>query len=405
MVTRPPEIVCLLKVATETKDVYVLFDSHPRHNHPDGAAFIFHPTLDAAATYLSELFKFDPRLLADSTLQWQAQLLANYCGHAFVIKSSLSDAANLLETILESSLAVLSLKAEVAELQRSNSLLQSQVENLSEENSKLEDDLDTVRRTSARQPSQNKPSMLNTFTNMLRPSYSQNAPVASSSRGLAAPSTISPSPSSAGASNRKGKLVMHTVDEVDDDDLAFATRIQLEWQADSEDTDASAQLAVEKQHEFEEEDRRLRAQMQDLQRAVPPTFHCGVCMEEHSEFMIARIEPCGHEFCRDCIRSYIRSKLGEHRFPILCPICSADGDKADPGSKLSLPYYYLARHANILNSLEYNSCATNRYDRARIRFVYRAGASCIFCLITLPQVSSESFLLRSQFIQADDNDS
>ncbi|THH22126.1 hypothetical protein EUX98_g8250 [Antrodiella citrinella] len=326
-VTPSEEIVCLLKITTETKDVFVLFDSHPRHNHPEGAAFIFHPDLEAAADYLSELFKYDPHLLTDTSLQWQAQLLANYSGYAFTIKSTLSDSVELVDAVLESSLEVLALKAERASLQVAYNDLQSQVDNLSEGNARLEDQVMTLRRafsTGQQMPSQ--PSSV--FSTVWRSSSSSSfEPIASSSK---LPGTSSAT-TAATSTKPNGKMIMHAVEEKDDDDFVFATRIQLEWQADSEDIGESAHLAAEKQREFEEEDHRLRVQMRDLQATVPATFHCGVCFEEHSEFMIARVDPCGHEFCRDCVRGYIRSKLGEHRFPILCPICSADRDKTDPG--------------------------------------------------------------------------
>lgn len=146
---------------------------------------------------------------------------------------------------------------------------------------------------------------------------------------------------------------MHTSEEVDDDDYVFATRIQFEWLEESDakesaklaaetqkqfedeyvEYDESARLAAETQRQFEEEDARLRLQFQKLQAEAIPTFDCGICLEEQSEQMVSRIIPCDHAFCRDCIREYIRSKLGDHRFPIVCPVCSADGGVTDPGSE------------------------------------------------------------------------
>jgi len=56
----------------------------------------------------------------------------------------------------------------------------------------------------------------------------------------------------------------------------------------------------------------------------PATFFCCVCLEEHLEEVVARVEPCEHLFCRDSLRGYIGSKLDEHRFPIICPACVAE---------------------------------------------------------------------------------
>lgn len=260
----------------------------------------------------------------------------------------MAEPAALLDALAESSLDALALKAELGELQREHSVLQSRVESLSAGNNKLHDELNTMRYArSLGRPSPSYPydkqSAASAYAQDWRDRSSQPQPTPSSSRALGTLGTPTktslPAAHTPATPDPKGKLVMRTMDEVDDDDFVFATRIQLEWQTDTDadaDTtaDASDRLAAEKQQEYEEEDRRLRAQMQSLQAAVPSTFNCGVCLDEVSEFMVARIEPCGHEFCRNCLRGYIRSKLGEHRFPILCPECSIDKDKNDPGSTL-----------------------------------------------------------------------
>ena len=59
VLTRPPEIVSVLRIATDQSPVFVTFDSHPRQDHPEGAAFVLHNTLESAAAYLAELLKVD----------------------------------------------------------------------------------------------------------------------------------------------------------------------------------------------------------------------------------------------------------------------------------------------------------------------------------------------------------
>jgi hypothetical protein len=54
-------------------------------------------------------------------------------------------------------------------------------------------------------------------------------------------------------------------------------------------------------------------------------------MDKHPEDHIIPLDPCGHKFCRDCIKNHIGAKLEEHRYPILCPVCTAEGDNGDPG--------------------------------------------------------------------------
>ena len=363
----------------------MIFDSHPRAKHPDGAAFIFNTSLDATAFYLSELLKYDPGLLADHNMQWQAQLLANYSGHTFICKQTLVDSSELMEAVIDTSLEVLVLKAEVTELKRQNRFLQDDKERLRQETERLEGEVDDleiairqerqIARAASFVPksipgawntnwdsSEAGPSTLNRGGTMVHNAH----PLVSTSKSTPKPSSQEPnsganttstpsSPPKLSPTISKGKPTFRISDEVDDDDFVFATRIQWEWLEENEASvkessklaietqgkyhnedaqfDESIQLAIETQRQFEQEDARLRSQFVALQAEATSTFHCGICLEDQSEFMVSRIEPCGHEFCRDCIRDYIRSRLGEHRFPILCPVRSAERDTVDPGSE------------------------------------------------------------------------
>ena len=69
--------------------MFVVFDSHPRPDkHPHGAAFIFKNSASGAARHVADLLRYDERLLHDSTVQWQAQLLAHCSGDIFVARDS-----------------------------------------------------------------------------------------------------------------------------------------------------------------------------------------------------------------------------------------------------------------------------------------------------------------------------
>jgi hypothetical protein len=103
------------------------------------------------------------------------------------------------------------------------------------------------------------------------------------------------------------------------------------------DDDYAQQL----QRQFEEEDRQLRTQSQDLKAQAPSMFECGICLSEETEYMVFSFEPCGHRFCRDCVRRYVKSKIEEHRFPIVCPTCTTSKDISQPGSKLDRSMYIL----------------------------------------------------------------
>lgn len=56
-------------------------------------------------------------------------------------------------------------------------------------------------------------------------------------------------------------------------------------------------------------------------------FECCICMDEVPVDSIARIDSCGHTFCRQCLLGHVTARLEERKFPILCPTCIVDGDK------------------------------------------------------------------------------
>lgn len=304
VITRPPEIICVLKIAVDSGAVFVTFDSHPRKKHPDGAAFILHPSLDAAATYLSELLQFDSRLLSDPNLHWQAQLLAHCSAHMFVAREKVASHDHFNQVLLDTSLEVLKLKAEIAELNSRVRILQLESEHLTMDNATLEAKVEDLQeenrrlvRKSAFSAPANGPStnFLGSSANGARagPSNSTSANDTTTNRQ---PTHTAPKPAPSGS---KGTLVWKTIDEYDEDDAVFATRIELEWRTQVEDRDsASLSFALQQQLRFEEEDQQLREQFSELQKAVPKTFQCGICLEEETEFMVSQIDPCGHKFCR-----------------------------------------------------------------------------------------------------------
>ena len=87
---------------------------------------------------------------------------------------------------------------------------------------------------------------------------------------------------------------------------------------------SSAEYAAMLQSQFDEEDRMLAAERAQLATAAQHVFDCGVCMDTLPEDSIARIDPCGHSFCRECVRSLIVSQIESRRFPVLCPTCTAE---------------------------------------------------------------------------------
>jgi len=99
---------------------------------------------------------------------------------------------------------------------------------------------------------------------------------------------------------------------------------------------SSDQLASMLQRQFDEEDRRLAAERAELQVVAAAekqrVFNCGMCMGTLPEESIARIEPCGHPFCRECVRELIVSQIESRRFPVLCPTCTVGPGSSRPES-------------------------------------------------------------------------
>jgi Ring finger domain len=89
------------------------------------------------------------------------------------------------------------------------------------------------------------------------------------------------------------------------------------------DRDDSILEAMRLQSEFDKEDCALSAQRAKLAKSTQRLFECGICMEEMPDDSIARPDPCGHAFCRECLRGHVAARINEHRFPILCPTCTA----------------------------------------------------------------------------------
>ena len=89
------------------------------------------PSIEGTARRLTELL---PTVdLRDSFLQWQAQLLGNYSGHVFVPHGVEMSTPTLWQAVLESSLAQLSMQAELADLRSQNDLLKREQERLESE--------------------------------------------------------------------------------------------------------------------------------------------------------------------------------------------------------------------------------------------------------------------------------
>jgi hypothetical protein len=138
VVTRPPEVVTALYIPCEGEDLFAVFDLSPRLSHPQGSAFVINTSLEATANYLNQVLQLDMRLLKNTSLQWQARLLANFSAHIYTAGGSFFDSEKELDTIMDSSLAVLACKADVAKLEARVRALESENSKLKSVNRELE---------------------------------------------------------------------------------------------------------------------------------------------------------------------------------------------------------------------------------------------------------------------------
>lgn len=58
----------------------------------------------------------------------------------------------------------------------------------------------------------------------------------------------------------------------------------------------------------------------------PDLADCLICTERHHTGLMLTVEGCGHMVCKPCFQEYIKVKLGEKVWPILCPICMTDSE-------------------------------------------------------------------------------
>ncbi|KAL0954843.1 hypothetical protein HGRIS_003783 [Hohenbuehelia grisea] len=142
VVTRPPEIIAILKISTSFGDVFVIFDSHPRPAYPTGAAFIFNSSIDDIAKRLADLMAVDGRIFEDRDLQWQTQLLHQFSGIVIVPKEA---SVPTPEDLLQWSLALLKSKADAAEASQDLTTVTEERDSLMRRNDRLAAELTAMR--------------------------------------------------------------------------------------------------------------------------------------------------------------------------------------------------------------------------------------------------------------------
>ncbi|KAI0663237.1 hypothetical protein C8Q70DRAFT_501362 [Cubamyces menziesii] len=332
IITRPPEIVACFSIVDAPSPLFVIFDSHPRPNkHPDGAAFIFHHSSTSVARYLAELLKYDESLLREQGLQWQAQLLTQCSGDIFVASDAVLNDKGWAEVALDASLQVISLRAQVRERESQTQELTNEKQRMQAEITSLERDLLRIDNLLQRERAKmgRYEQQLATLRDASKPASQREAQATPHSRQVAGynwrPLSIWDSWRPTGRTNEAfPTLGQHTPPPPPPPPKS-------EPKPDREPTPDVDMVALELQLAFNEENEQLEAQMRELQRIQPKFFDCKICFEQHQEDNVAIVHPCEHAYCRACLLSYAASKIEEHRYPILCPMCTADPQGNAPG--------------------------------------------------------------------------
>lgn len=59
---------------------------------------------------------------------------------------------------------------------------------------------------------------------------------------------------------------------------------------------------------------------------MPHTADCLICTDRFSTMSMVTVEGCGHMMCKRCMQGYIKMKLAEGAWPILCPVCKTESE-------------------------------------------------------------------------------
>ncbi|CEL64057.1 hypothetical protein RSOLAG1IB_11041 [Rhizoctonia solani AG-1 IB] len=425
--TRPPEVIGVINVPIPkptidhwnsraptplVDSIYLVFDSHPRPNHPNGAAVQIFPSrsTDDVADYLMDLFQVDQGIFNDPNLEWTAQLLGQVSCH--ILAPSLSQdpkdeyALNMriLEANRKCSLAEDRLKTTEAETRKLRSQAfdrQQEIAMLHFNLQKTQDELRELKSLFNRPPPppREEPKISSWFSSDGRggdSSRSKGKGRDDSGGWLAssAPKEDDRTSSWSGNENKSGygggwnNSFTSRVDASSSTRTSGTSNFEFSpWSAaplqpppsytsappkasgsssyksdaTEKDDTRSLELALRLQQQFDNETVQF-SQGESLAKALErPKFDCGICMETYTDEAIARIDGCGHFCCRDCMRSNIESKIEERRYPIPCPFCVAGSDdnvRRHPGVGSGCYYNYRLRFTDLLLAIPFGVVET-----------------------------------------------
>ncbi|KAH7320373.1 hypothetical protein B0J17DRAFT_621772 [Rhizoctonia solani] len=396
--TRPPEVISVMHIPItrstnndrppwladhRATSIYLIFDSHPRSNHPHGAAIHVFPSQrrEDVAQYLMDLFQVDQEIINDPSLEWTAQLFGQLSYHLLApIKSGENlDVYALNMRILEADHNCSSVEDKLRAVEAEARLLRTQVFEIEQEAARLSFNTQRIQHEvqhlkiqlarECRPPPSEQAGRSPWFSIGGQISESSGSKDRGKGRDNAASWQASPARKEANefpsklADNYKredsnGSLNRRSGDTGGSRSSANtrtsnAASLQYSQQggtvsrpppvhtpalpkipgsARRQKTAAeieearSLELALRLQQEFDHETSQITLGEALAKSMEQRQFECMICMETCPDEDIARIDGCEHSCCRDCMRGHIQSKVEERRYPIPCPLCVAAPD-------------------------------------------------------------------------------
>ncbi|KAF8125317.1 hypothetical protein EV363DRAFT_1269943 [Boletus edulis] len=288
LIARYPDVITCLRLRAPTQDVFVLFNPRVSSEDEQVASLTFCISLQEIAQRLCDVFPVN-NIHTQAIFDRQAQLLQKCTGHVFVPRATYHDDGE--ESLIMSSLTLLTLRAELEELTRDNGGLKRERQRLEKSIVDLEAQLEGEK-AKANRAQFSKPSVMKTTWN----------------------ASVLPS---------RDVLLTKPSRSTSERDYFF----------DAEDEmDPGLEFALQLQAKFDSENEKLLKQRGELMRTAQRQYHCGICLDDFPEDDAVHIDACGHDICRDCARGHVCNKIEEHRFPVICPVCMADHKNQNPGT-------------------------------------------------------------------------
>lgn len=336
VITRPPEIFTVFYIPTHTgprSKIFAIFDSHPRPSKGAlGASFVLFSTLADTSDYITSLLQIEQSLFFGS-LQWEAQLLSHYSGHIFLARNSDDGKMDDMGSMYDANMEVLKLKSRLLDADEISRGLRNEISALYGQLAKLADTPVVKHAHEAENPFRRRE------TEGPRKSRS---PVAGPSNYFDA--SVKHGSSSSKELSRYNNRQSFSGSKTDHDEAGLG-----DWQRTELGREQSDwEVARRAQEELDREHIELISQMDRLKGMAQVLFECPICFETHPEDFVAQIDACRHKLCRNCMKRFMTSKLEEHRYPILCPICQTTENVKDPGGTRALSSLFYLHSSGCL---------------------------------------------------------